>query len=58
MMENKNMEDSKLDTVEHSVVLLNRTTDVHGDIRINAMGQIEEYSEGYWQVVDWKYSSK
>lgn len=52
------MEDSKLDTVEHSVVLLNRTTDVHGDIRINAMGQIEEYSEGYWQVVDWKYSSK
>jgi hypothetical protein len=31
--------------------------DSNGDIRINSMGDIEEYREGYWQQVPWKYNT-
>lgn len=45
----KNIDFSKYTVVENAN---------NGDMRINNLGQLEEYFEGYWVPVDWKLTDK
>lgn len=47
-----NRDNSAIMTIEENKIVVN------GEIRVNNMGQLEECIEGYWQVVEWKYSIK
>jgi hypothetical protein len=52
------MENVVLDKLDENAIIDDRKVNQQETLRINNMGQIEEYREGYWQVVDWKYSNK
>ena len=55
---NSIMENVVLDKLDENAIIDDRKVNQQETLRINNMGQIEEYREGYWQVVDWKYSNK
>jgi hypothetical protein len=56
MMQNTDNKTVDSNTV-HTIQYEHTERHNNGDIRINNAGMIEEYYEGYWQEVPWKYNT-